>query len=222
MCASLDGRILPGRWSPKPDIHGAYERLHEKLGGGTWLVGRITGQEFAKAKTYPQKPDASFPRAPWFARTDAEAYAIVLDAEGKIAWGRGDVGGDPIVVVLTEKVSDAHLAGLRADGVSYLFAGKQALDLAAALETLNRLLGIERLMLEGGGVVNGAFLRAGLVDEISLILTPAIDGRSGAPALFDGAEAEGAAPIRTLRLEHSEALEGGALWLRYRVDYAEP
>jgi hypothetical protein len=59
----------------------------------------------------------------------------VLDPHGKIAWGRGDIGGDPIVVVLTANISDAHLAGLRADGVSYLFAGERALDLGRALES---------------------------------------------------------------------------------------
>jgi hypothetical protein len=35
----------------------------------------------------------------------------VLD--GRIGWGRSDIGGDPIVVLLSEAVSDAHLAGLR-------------------------------------------------------------------------------------------------------------
>ena len=48
----------------------------------------------------------------------------MLDAHGKIGWGRSDIGGDPIVVVLTEQVSDAHLAGLRSENVSYIFAGK--------------------------------------------------------------------------------------------------
>jgi len=82
----------------------------------------------------------------------------VLDAKGKIAWGRADIGGDPIVVVLTEQVSDAHLAGLRKDGVSYIFAGRRELDLALALEILNRELGIKRLEVNGGGITNGAFL----------------------------------------------------------------
>jgi hypothetical protein len=53
--------------------------------------------------------------------------------------------------VLTEQVSDAHLAGLRQDGVSYFFAGEHELDLGSALEILNRELGLERLLLEGGG-----------------------------------------------------------------------
>jgi riboflavin biosynthesis pyrimidine reductase len=75
----------------------------------------------------------------------------VVDARGKIAWGRSDIGGDPIVAVLTEQVSDAHLAGLRRDGVSYIFAGEQDLDLGLALEILNRELGVKRLLVEGGG-----------------------------------------------------------------------
>jgi hypothetical protein len=60
----------------------------------------------------------TYRREPWFARRDAPAYGVVLDADGKIACGRGDIGDDPIVVVLTEQVWDAHLAGLRKDGVS--------------------------------------------------------------------------------------------------------
>jgi riboflavin biosynthesis pyrimidine reductase len=80
---------------------------------------------------------------------------VVLDGGGKIAWGRGDVGGDPLLVVLTQAVSDSHLAGLWQDGVSYIFAGEREIDLVAALETLNRELGMRRLLLEGGAA-NGA------------------------------------------------------------------
>ena len=108
------------------------------------------------------------------------AWGIALDAQGKIAWGRSDIGGDPIVAVLTERISDARLAGLRQDGVSYIFAGEQELDLALALEILNRELGLERLLLEGGGGSNGAFLRAGLIDEISLAICPAASARQQA------------------------------------------
>jgi riboflavin biosynthesis pyrimidine reductase len=83
-----------------------------------------------------------------FARRDAGAYGIVPDAQGKIAWGRGDIGDDPIVAVLTE-VNDA-LAGLREDGVSYIFAGAGDLDLGLALEILNRELRIKRIEVNGG------------------------------------------------------------------------
>ncbi len=80
--------------------------------------------------------------------------------------------------------SDAHLAGLREDSVSYIFAGAVKLDLALGLDILNHELGIKVLLLEGGGKSNGSFLRAGLIDEISLALCPAIDGARGGPHLF--------------------------------------
>jgi riboflavin biosynthesis pyrimidine reductase len=220
MAASLDGRMLPSRWRPEGAAAGGlFERLHAEIGGDAWLVGRVTGQEFARGKAYPARTDKTFPREAWFARRGANAYGVVLDAHGKIAWGRSDIGGDPIVVVLCQRVSDAHLAGLRADGVSYIFAGKAELDLGLVLEILNRELGVKRLLLEGGGGANGAFLRAGLVDEISFILCPAVDGAKGAPSVFDSSEAEAGqpAPIQTVVLESSQVLDGGAVWLRYRL-----
>src|SRR3954451_12182228 len=220
MNASLDGRILGSRWRPQENrMAGLFERLHEQLGGGSWLIGRVTGSEYAKAETYPDRTDQTYPREPWFARRDAVAYGIALDARGRIAWGRSEIGGDPIVAVLAERVSDAHLAGLRRDGVSYIFAGAETLDLSLALETLNRELGIERLILEGGGGSNGSFLRAGLIDEISLAICPAIDGAKGAPSVFDSGDADAGlpAPIREMTLTGCEVLEGGAVWLRYTL-----
>jgi riboflavin biosynthesis pyrimidine reductase len=94
-------------------------------------------------------------------------------------------------------------------------AGERALDLGVALDILNRELGIERLRLEGGGGSNGAFLRAGLIDEIS----PAIDGAKGAPSVFDSGEAGAgiAAPVRWMVLASTELLEGGVVGLRYRL-----
>jgi riboflavin biosynthesis pyrimidine reductase len=224
MAASVDGRTLHSRWRPSGAAGDLFEQVHEELGGDAWLIGRVTGQEFAKGKPYPASTSETFPREPWFAQRDAKAYGVVLDAHGKIAWGRADIGGDPIVAVLCETVSDAHLAGLRAEGVSYIFAGKSELDLALTLETLNRELGVKRLLLEGGGGANGAFLRAGLVDELNLILCPAVDGAKGAPSVFDSsdAEADQRAPVTAMTLESSRALDGGAILLRYRIQNAPP
>jgi riboflavin biosynthesis pyrimidine reductase len=225
MVSSVDGRILSDRWRPTGvDTAGLFERLHELLGGDAWLVGRVTGQEFAKSEAYPDHTGQPFIREPWFARRDAEAYGVVLDAHGKIAWGRSDIGGDPIVAVLTEQVSDVHLAGLHRDGVSYIFAGERDVDLGLALEILDRELGVKRLLVEGGGGANGAFLRAGLIDEISLVICPAVDGAKGAASVFDSSDEDAGeeppappAPIRSMTLETSQVLDGGAVWLRYRL-----
>jgi riboflavin biosynthesis pyrimidine reductase len=230
MVSSVDGRTLNSRWRPDGKLASTlFERLHDELGGDAWLIGRVTGQEFAKGKPYPAVTDQIFPRENWFARRDAKAqntkaddvkaYGVALDFHGKISWGRSDIGGDPIVAVLSSTVSDAHLAGLRGEGVSYIFAGETELDLGLVLETLNRELGVKRLLLEGGGGANGAFLRAGLVDELSLVLCPAVDGAKGAPSVFDSGEplTGPTAPVEAMTLESSTVIDGGAVWLRYRL-----
>jgi riboflavin biosynthesis pyrimidine reductase len=220
MASSLDGRILPHRWRPYGLQSDIYEDLHDQFRAQAWLVGRVTGQEFTRAKSYPANTEETFPREAWLATRGASAYGVVLDAHGKIAWGLSEIGGDPIVVVLTESVSDAHLAGLRADGVSYIFAGKTRLELRRVLDILNKELGIERLLLEGGGVANGSFLREGLVDELSLILWPAIDGAAVAPGIFEAApdSAHADAPLRAMRLLSAERLPDNAVWLRYAME----
>jgi riboflavin biosynthesis pyrimidine reductase len=63
---------------------------------------------------------------------------------------------------------------------------------------LNRDLAIERLLLEGGGS-NGALLRAGLIDEISLAICPAVDGAKGAPSTFDFSDRDAAYRHRSPR-----------------------
>ncbi|WP_420132876.1 RibD family protein [Rhodopseudomonas sp.] len=220
MASSVDGRTLHSRWRPKGTTGDLFEQVHDELGGDAWLIGRVTGSEFAKGQPYPTGTTQRFPREHWLPKRDADSYGVVLDAHGKIGWGRSDICGDPIVVVLTEQVSDAHLAGLRGEGVGYIFAGQREIDLALTLDILNRELGIERLLLEGGGGTNGAFLRAGLVDELQLILCPAVDGAKGAPSVFDSAEGESEqrAPLTAMSLESTRPLDGGALLLTYRIE----
>jgi riboflavin biosynthesis pyrimidine reductase len=73
-------------------------------------------------------------------------------------------------------------------------------------------------MLEGGGSANGALLRAGLIDELSLVICPVIDGGSGATSVFDSGKTDlGPAPIERMALTQHEVLDGGVVWLRYRL-----
>ena len=218
MTASLDGRTLPSRWIPKTgNASDLYERIHEKLAGDAWLVGRVTGADFSKRGAYDAPAPAPIPRENWIAVKESEQYAIIIDAHGKVAWGRSDIGGDPIVVVLSRSVSDQHLAGLRADNVSYVFAGETEVDLKVALEALNDELGVKRILVEGGGNINGGFLKASLIDEISLILQPAIDGKPGAPALFETGDESAA--LRAITLLDCEPQPDGLVWMRYKLEY---
>jgi riboflavin-specific deaminase-like protein len=75
--------------------------------------------------------------------------------------------------------------------------------------------GIRRLLVEGGGEVNEAFLRAGLVDEIYMTICPLIVGGRQAPSPVGG---EGFPPPEILGLELLETYRGGdEIFCRYRV-----
>ena len=51
---------------------------------------------------------------------------------------------------------------------------------------------------------------------------PAVDGARGGPYAFDPREDEtdARAPLRSMTLESCEVFEGGAVWLRYRLQNA--
>jgi 2,5-diamino-6-(ribosylamino)-4(3H)-pyrimidinone 5'-phosphate reductase len=84
------------------------------------------------------------------------------------------------------------------------------------LSQLAEHFGVRTLLLEGGGHINGAFLEADLVDEVSLLLVPGIDGRHEIPAVFDGVSPSRRAAV-PLKLKSVERREMDALWIRYDV-----
>lgn len=83
-------------------------------------------------------------------------------------------------------------------------------DLPLALQILGKTFGLKTLLLEGGGRINGAFLKAGLIDEISLLVYPGIDGLAGVPTIFEytGSVDEQPAAGQSLRHLSTETLKG--------------
>ena len=215
MVPSIDGRIVTRGWALPPSILREYERTAATFDADAWIIGRISMEPYAgKARIPKRKAGApKIPRTDFIARRDAGSYAIALDPSGKLRWESADLDGEHVIAVLTAKVSDDYLAFLREKGISYLIAGRVEVDLGRALATLRREFGIRRLLLEGGGKINGSFLRANLIDELSVLLAPLADGSVGTPTLFDVGDAR--SPVRHLRLRAVERRAGGMVWLRY-------
>jgi riboflavin biosynthesis pyrimidine reductase len=128
----------------------------------------------------------------------------------------GDLDGDHLICVVSEKAPEDYLDMLRQKGISYVVAGKSSVDLRKAVDQLGKHFGIRILLLEGGGHINGAFLQAGLVDELSLLVVPGIDGRHDIAAVFDGLSQAKKKAV-PLRLKSLERRRGDTLWLRYEV-----
>jgi riboflavin biosynthesis pyrimidine reductase len=221
MMSSLDGSLHPSRWSKSPDgtraeWSSAYEKIHQSLKGDAWLVGRVTMAEMSKAGPHPPSSFGKIDRPYHFASRSAGSFGIAIDPSCKLHFSKPDIGGDHVVVVLGSAASDQHLAELAADGVSYIVASDAQPDLAQVLQILKRELGIERLMLEGGAAINGAFMAAGLVDELSLLIAPALEGRKTIQSVIEFGE-EGLADKVELSLHSCETLDHGLVHLRFTV-----
>jgi len=186
MTSSLDGRLHPSRYTRSPDgtpqdWSAAYEAAHDSEHADAWLDGRVTMAEMARGEPHPPAEFAPPPHPIHIAR-EGGPFGIAIDRSGKLHFAKSDIGGDAVVVLLGRDVPDSHLAELVGDGISYFVAGDEEMALAPLLAALAEHLKIEKLMIEGGGHVNGAFFAAGLVDELIVILAPALDGRRTPPS----------------------------------------
>ena len=216
MMISVDGRIdcpMVGQLSTDE-----YYVALEKLGPCSKLSGRVTTAlecTAVKEETTPETGNAVGRESVHVARQSDE-YTIVVDTHGKLRWQADEADGHPRRCIVSEQVSETYLETLRSQGISWIANGKERIDLPKAMEVLYEHFGVRRLAIVGGGHICGGFLEAGLIDEVSIMVAPGIDGREGQTAVFDGITRQECNPFR-LKLESVEQWDSGIVWLRYKT-----
>lgn len=227
--APVDGKVDNSRWTApykdydESEIMEQYRDIGQRLATDAWLFGAATVRQF-----FPERFDgcACHVAYPDQLRTfvgdcGSRRQMIALVPEGDVRFTTNQLRGDNIIAVLSECVSADYLEFLEDMQISYIFAGNDGMNLDKAMETLQRDFGIHRLSLQGGGIVNGSFFAHGLVDELSIVVSPQLDGRQGAPSIIEycGEEADRLQGL-TLRLLDVERLNAGCVWLHYQVRQA--
>ena len=92
----------------------------------------------------------------------------------------------PVIILTTARVSKDKLRQLRSIADEVRVCGRREINFRAALRWLRTNWGVRRLLCEGGGELNDALFRAGLVDELHLTICPKIFGGNPAPSIADG------------------------------------
>ncbi len=122
----------------------------------------------------------------------------------------------PIIVLTSGAAPERNLRRLRAAADVVEVFGENELDFRGALTWLREKWKVKRLLCEGGGEVNAALFRAGLVNEIYLTICPFIFGGRHAPTMADGKGAPELARATALRLKSFKRIRQ-ELFIVYQV-----
>lgn len=120
----------------------------------------------------------------------------------------------PILILTTRRGGERKLKKLRALADDLIVCGENEIDWPAALARLWERWGVRRLLCEGGGELNDALFRAGLVNELHLTICPKIFGGRNAPTIADGLGVPALSDALPLELK-SRKREGDEMFLVY-------
>ena len=155
----------------------------------------------------PEITDQPSPPHLWF---------TMVDGRGRLRWTEKHPDWDVLVLVCRSTPAD-YLGYLQRERICYLVAGDDRVDLTGALARMATQLGVRCVLSTAGGGLNGALLRAGLIDELSLSIVPGLVGGLDTPTVLDGRPLAVGEPPTRLRLLSVHADAGGTVRLRYEV-----
>lgn len=188
MYVSVDGKFKGQEGSPALGEYYAkslFDLSNANANGSTTLIEAAA----------PQKPDLSsytgegIEYEDWIPDIKADTWVVAIDRKGKVGWESPYWTYGPIkmrvVEVVTKQAPKAYLEFLRAKQIPYIVAGEDEFDLEEILVKVKKYFKIDPLVVSGGAITNGLFLNAGLVDEISLVVTPNVSGDNNIRSAFD-------------------------------------
>ena len=204
MVTSIDGKVTGEFLSRQEcekatDIYYELNREYNKNGANGFICGRVTMESSFTGGWYPDltRYEPVENKNDFIPDNLSGFYAVSFDPKGKLGWKNSKIidedpgyGDAQIIEVLTEQVDARYLAYLQSMEIPYIFAGKNKIDVKIALEKLKALMGINSILLEGGSIVNGYFQRAGVIDELSLVVAPIIADAEDKPLFMDSTLSE--------------------------------
>jgi 2,5-diamino-6-(ribosylamino)-4(3H)-pyrimidinone 5'-phosphate reductase len=216
---SVDGRI---DWIT-PDIGQFYE-IASRWKEDATLAGCDTLLEAYPAEKITAEDDAAA-EPPKGDPGDTRSLLVVPDSRGRLrTWHllRREPYWRNVIALCSLATPKTYLDDLRRQQVDSIVLGEERVDLRAALEELNARYGVEVVRVDSGGTLNGVLLRAGLVDEVSVLVHPGLVGGMTPRSIYRAPDLTSPDGVVPLRLVDVEKREDDAVWLRYEVVKPRP
>jgi 2,5-diamino-6-(ribosylamino)-4(3H)-pyrimidinone 5'-phosphate reductase len=211
---SLDGRLtrFPVDLRIYYELAARWEEDITLAGCDTLLAGLSeTEIEPEDASAFEPKPPDPDDQRPLLAVPDSRGRLRAWHYLKKQPYWRG------MIALCSESTPREYLHHLEERHIQTVIAGGDHVDLAQALQELSSRFQARVIRVDSGGTLNGLLLRAGLVDEISVLLHPALVGTAGSVPFLLTPEDEPLGESISLETRHIEELDNGLVWLRFDV-----
>ncbi len=209
---SVDGRF---DWFT-PDIGQFYELISTWKEDAT-LMGADT--ILMSGEEIPKEGEEAF-APPHIDPNDTRPLLAIPDSRGRVrSWHSLRQSGywRDAVALCSRSTPKEYLDYLEKRRIDRIVAGDDHVDFRVALEELNARYGVKVVRVDSGGTLNGVLLRAGLVDEVSVLIHPSLVGGTTPRSLFRASDLTSPEGVIGLKLTHVEELRGDIVWLRYEV-----
>lgn len=224
MLQTIDGKAIGDFWR-KPDVKEGvidYNTLISHLKPQAIALGRVTmadtANEIPDLLKYENNKKIEHKDFIVPLEKDIEYYFISYDSKGTLGFKSNIINAacrankgrqilSQMIVVLTDEVSNEYLHYCQERKISYIFAGKNKIDLKTSLIKLKKLFGIEKMTLQGGPTIDGAFINDDLIDAISIIILPITS--IGNDTLFKPSK------YQEFKLIEYKELSSSNIWLHY-------
>ena len=233
MLTSLDGKVTGKFLDDKKIEHliDEYYKIHSEFkadafacGKNTFLEGfvKFNKVDLSHYKTVKENENKKLDEDGDYIYeqiSNFKFFAVSFDRKGTLCWQENTLKDDlpgynnaHIIQVMTKNVKEEYLNYLKEKGISYIICGNDDIDIDICLEKLRKKFGIKLLLLEGGSLINGSFMKAGVIDEISLVQCP-ITAEKDDKSLFNEGN------IESYSLETLKPLRNGFYALYKRKNY---
>ena len=195
---------------------GLHYEVAGKIRADAHLIGSDTartGVELFTENVPPEEP-ADFAK-PIIKTDEVRPFWVLSDAKGKLKGllhvFRKSCYCKDVIVIVANKTPEDYIKYLKERNYNIIVAGDENIDFRSALDKLGMYYNVKTVMTDSGGGLTSNLIKEGLVDELTLLISPVIVGRS-ATNLFRFLESK-----VNLELIRSERIRGNHILIVYRV-----
>jgi 2,5-diamino-6-(ribosylamino)-4(3H)-pyrimidinone 5'-phosphate reductase len=207
---TLDGSFT--NFDFPPELMGLHYQIAARFGKAVSLFGSNTANvAFGMFGGVPEETEEDF-RQP---QKEHLPFWFVVDSratlKGKLHYFRRLEYCRDIVVLVSEGTDKDYLDYMDKRNYHYHVVGRDRVDLPGAVELISGNYSADAIMVDSGRGLTNAMLNQGLIDEISLLVVPALLGEKSENMFGD---VKGQIALKNIK---EEILPGGYVWLLYEV-----